>query len=305
MCFMLSCNPWIEVRIMCKWLVWDPDRIAFTLPFLNHPIMWYGVLFTMGFLVGFYIFVTLCKRLMFYYPECIISNNVENRAKVFSERLSIYVVISTVIGARLGHLIFYEKWTDYLLHPLEIVKIWEGGLASHGAAIGILIGIAFFYYKNRRKLEIITLPRILDLLVIPALFAGTLIRMGNFINQEVLGIRTTLPWAITFMHPADGSEPAPRHPAQLYEALFYLGVFLLLLRLFPNMIRYPGRLSGIFFILTFTFRFCIEFIKEEQSFLFSHQLFTMGQLLSIPMILLGVGLCLTHTIKRRQGNRSI
>jgi len=285
---------------MCKWLVWDPNRIAFTLPLVNHPIMWYGILFTLGFLVGFYILISLCKRLMlFYYPERI-RNDVDKRARIFSEKLSLYVITSTIIGARLGHLIFYEKWTDYLLHPLEIVKVWEGGLASHGAAIGVLIGMALFYYQHRKKLAIITLPRILDLLVIPALFAGTLIRIGNFVNQEVLGVKTTLPWAITFMHPADGSTPAPRHPAQLYEALFYLGALFLLLRLFPNMIRYPGRLSGVFFILVFTFRFCIEFIKEEQSFLFSNQFFTMGQLLSIPMILLGVGLFLTHALKRRQ-----
>ena len=94
----------------------------------------------------------------------------------------------------------------------------------------------------------------------------------------------------------------PRHPAQLYEALFYLATFFLFWRLFPRLIRYPGRLSGIFFILIFVFRFLIEFIKEEQSFLFSHHLLTMGQLLSIPMVLFGVGLCLTQVLKRRQRN---
>ena len=287
---------------MIGWLFWDPDRVAFTLPFLNRPIVWYGILFALGFLIGFYILMHLFKRLMLYYPEFITGKNLKERSMIFSERLSLYIIVATVVGARLGHILFYEKWADYLLHPLEIVKTWEGGLASHGAVIGILIGIMLFYYRSRKEFPMINSPRILDLIIIPALFAGMLIRIGNFINQEVLGVVTTVPWAIVFGHPADGSLPLPRHPAQLYEALFYLGAFFLFWRLFPKMIRYPGRLSGVFFILIFVFRFCIEFVKEEQSFLFSHQFLTMGQLLSIPMILLGVGLCLTHVFKRRQRN---
>jgi len=286
---------------MIGWLFWDPDRVAFTLPFIHRPVVWYGVLFALGFLVGFYLLLHLFKRLLSYYPE-FSGATLKQRARVFSERLTLYVIIGTVVGARLGHILFYEKWGDYFLHPLEILKTWEGGLASHGAVMGILIGIALFYYRSRREFPMINIPRILDLAVIPALFAGTLIRIGNFINQEVLGVATTVPWAIIFGHPADGSLPVPRHPAQLYEALFYLGMFFLFWRLFPKMIRYPGRLSGIFFMGIFAFRFCIEFVKEEQSFLYSHELLTMGQLLSLPMILLGIGLCLTHVFKRRQRN---
>jgi len=287
---------------MIGWLFWDPDRVAFTLPFLNRPIMWYGILFALGFLVGFYILLHLFKRFLSYYPEFTSGKSLKVRAMVFSERLTLYMLISTVVGARLGHIFFYENWGDYLLHPLEIVKTWEGGLASHGAVIGILVGITLFYYRSRREFPMINIPRILDLIIIPSLFVGTLIRFGNFMNQEILGVVTTVPWAIVFGHPVDGGLPLPRHPAQLYEAFFYLATFFLFWRLFPRMIRYPGRLSGIFFILIFAVRFLIEFVKEEQSHLFSHQFLTMGQLLSIPMILLGVGLCLTHVVKRRQRN---
>ena len=285
---------------MLGWLYWDPDRVAFTLPFINRPIVWYGILFALGFFLGFYILLHLFKRFLSYYPEFIVGSSLSEKAMVFSERLTVYVMLATVIGARLGHIFFYEKWADYLLHPLEIIKIWEGGLASHGAIIGVLIGIALFYFRCRREFPMISIPRILDLIVIPCVFAGSLIRIGNFMNQEVLGVVTTAPWAIVFGHPVDGSLPLPRHPAQLYEAVFYMAAFFFFWRAFPRMIRYPGRLSGVFFIVIFTFRFLVEFIKEEQSVFYSYQFLTMGQLLSIPTILLGLGLCLTHVLKRAQ-----
>jgi len=289
-------------KMMSKWLFWDPDRVAFTLPVLNRPIVWYGILFAMGFFIGFYIFQYFFKRFLLYYPQFVTGKNLKERTKIFSERLMIYMIISTIIGARLGHIFFYENWSYYCCHPLEIIKIWEGGLASHGAVIGIFIGIIPFYYRSRKEFPMITIPRIFDFIIIPALLIGVFIRIGNFINQEVLGIVTTVPWAVVFGHPIDGTMPLPRHPAQLYEAFFYLCAFFLFWHVFPKMIRYPGRLSGLFFTLIFTFRFCIEFIKEEQSVFFSHQFLTMGQLLSLPMICLGIGLCSIHFFKRHQRN---
>ncbi|MCB1110961.1 MAG: prolipoprotein diacylglyceryl transferase, partial [Chlamydiia bacterium] len=115
---------------------------------------------------------------------------------------------------------------------------------------------------------------------------------GNFINQEVLGTVTAVPWAIVFGHPIDGSVPAPRHPAQLYEALFYCLTFLVFWRLFPRLLHPVGRLAGLFFIVTFGFRFLVEYVKEEQSYIFGSAWITMGQLLSVPLILFGITLLL-------------
>ena len=163
---------------MIGWIFWDPDRVAFTLPFLNRPIMWYGILFALGFLVGFYILLHFFKRFLSYYPEFISGKSLKERAMVFSERLTLYMLISTVVGARLGHIFFYENWGDYLLHPLEIVKTWEGGLASHGAVIGILVGITLFYFRSRREFPMINIPRILDLIIIPSLLVVTTPRIS-------------------------------------------------------------------------------------------------------------------------------
>ncbi len=271
---------------MVGYLFWDPNPTAFTIPFIDRPIAWYGIIFALGFFLGFYLLLPLFKR---YARTCTDWSEevLKKKALLFSERLTVYVIIATVLGARLGHILFYEKLGDYLAHPLEILKTWEGGLASHGGIIGILIGINLFYFRSRRDFPILSIRRIIDLLIVPALFVGTLIRLGNFVNQEVLGVATTVSWAIIFGHPIDGSYPVPRHAAQLYEALFYFFSFLSFWAFFPRFLYPAGRLSGLFFITTFTFRFFIEFIKEEQSHLLGQNLLTMGQWLSIPMILFG------------------
>lgn len=266
---------------------WDPNPTAFTIPLIGRPIAWYGILFALGFFIGFYflmsLFIRYARERTDWSEEIL-----KKKGRLFSERLTVYVIISTVVGARLGHVLFYEKLRHYLAHPIDIVKTWEGGLASHGGVLGILIGIALFYFRSRKEFPFLSIRRIVDLMVVPSLFVGALIRIGNFINQEVLGTASSLPWAVVFGHPIDGSPPIPRHPAQLYEALFYFGMFFLLWRLFPKLVGKAGRLSGLLFISIFTFRFFVEFVKEEQSHLMGHQLLTMGQWLSIPMILLGV-----------------
>lgn len=272
---------------MLSVIFWDPNPSPFTIPFINRPIAWYGILFALGFFVGFYLlrslFMTYCRAHTDWTREVL-----KKRALLFCERLIIYVTIGTVMGARLGHILFYEKWSDYFFHPMEIVKIWEGGLASHGAVIGIFLGVILFYYRSRKIFPFLSIPRIFDLVVIPALLVGTFIRIGNFINQEILGTVSTLPWAITFGHPIDGSLPIPRHPVQLYEALFYFLSFLVFWSLFSRLLYPRGRITKLVFIAVFTFRFLIEYVKEEQSLLFGSEWITMGQLLSIPMILLGI-----------------
>ena len=212
----------------------------------------------------------------------------KKKADFFAEKLTTYMLVSTVIGARLGHILFYENGRDYLLHPLRILKTWEGGLASHGAIIGIVFGALLFYRKIAKDYPTLSILRLLDLLTLPALFSSIFIRLGNFMNQEVLGTETNLPWAIIFGSPADGSSSLPRHPAQLYEAGFYLLVFFIFLRFFTSWFPYKGLLTSVLFTGLFLFRFVIEFIKNEQSYWMVHSTFTMGQLLSVPFIFLGV-----------------
>lgn len=285
---------------MLSYLYWDPNPTPFTIPVIERAIAWYGILFALGFFIGFYFLMSLFKR---YAREVTDWSEevLKKKALLFSERLTVYVIISTVIGARLGHILFYEKWSHYLEHPIDIVKTWEGGLASHGGVIGILIGITMFYFRSRREFPMISIRRIIDLMVVPSLFVGTLIRLGNFVNQEVLGTATTLPWAVVFGHPIDGSAPIPRHPAQLYEALFYFGTFLVFWKLFPKLINKVGRIAGLFFISTFAFRFLIEFLKEEQSHLMGHHFLTMGQWLSIPMVFLGIVFMMCTRFDRVRG----
>jgi Prolipoprotein diacylglyceryltransferase len=165
-----------------------------------------------------------------------------------ADRLTIYVIVATVVGARLGHFLFYENPSEYLAKPLEIFFVWKGGLASHGAAVGIVLGVILFARRYKALLGGLDSIRLLDIICVPTAFAGACIRFGNFCNQEILGTATTVPWAVIFGHPMDHSAPIPRHPVQLYEALLYLVVFALLWRLTyaPRYFLAKGRLIGLF-----------------------------------------------------------
>jgi prolipoprotein diacylglyceryl transferase len=221
------------------------------------------------------------------------------RANTFGEKISLYFVIGTILGARLGHILFYEKLAPYLECPWRILKTWEGGLSSHGAVLGITIAISFFWARYRNRYQI-NFWMIFDLAVIPAALAGALIRIGNFINQEILGSVTYFPWAVMFGHPVDGASHVPRHPAQLYEALCYLLIFLLMFNRYKNerFENSQGRIFGLFMVLIFTCRFVIEFAKEKQSFLLTDEPFLlMGQILSVPLIIAGLYLWLRRAEK--------
>ena len=290
---------YLQVFAMHNWLFWDPNPTPFVIPFINRPIAWYGILFALGFFIGFYLLKSLFKT----YLKTVTDwggDKIEIQSKLFSERLTVYVLIANVEGARLGHILFYEKWGDYFYHPLEILKTWEGGLASHGGVIGILIGIVIFHIRNRKEFPFLSVVRIIDLLVIPALLVGTFIRLGNFVNQEVLGTVTNAPWAVVFGHPIDGSISAPRHPAQLYEAIFYFMSFVGFYGFFRTLLLPRARLAGLFFIATFGFRFLVEYVKEEQSMIFGSSFLTMGQVLSIPMVFFGLFLALSKHFRKEQ-----
>lgn len=225
---------------------------------------------------------------------------IRERARSFAEKLVLYVMVATVLGARLGHVIFYEDFFWYLQNPILILKTWEGGLASHGAVAGIIASIWIFHRRWKKEYPECGFWHLLDACALPALVAGCAIRIGNFFNQEILGTVTNLPWAIVFGHPMDGGAALPRHPAQLYEAIFYGLFFFVLFSLWQKKPMRPGKIAGLMIMGTFIFRFLIEYIKEGQSVWYDAPdgFLLMGQLLSIPMILIGI---LIYTLPKERG----
>ncbi len=268
-------------------MTWDCDRYSFVIPFIHYPVTWYGIFFATGFFCAYlwmrYIFAS---QFMAQGKEKIESMNL---GKLLAERLTTYTIIGTVIGARLGHVLFYG-WPYYREHPLEIFKIWEGGLASHGAAVGILLALVAFTWMNSKEKRGLTFLAGLDAVVVVAALPGAFIRLGNFVNQEILGLPTSVPWGVIFLHPVDGPAGTPVHPVQLYEAFFYFFVAFVLWFLWKRQGKQVGKglLTGVFFILVFGFRIFIEFFKQPQSLLIDEKsLLMMGQWLSIPFVVVG------------------
>ena len=229
-------------------------------------LRWYGLFFGGGFLLGYFWVV------WFYRREGKPERNVDN--------LLVVMAISTMLGARLGHFLFYD-FKLFLSDPLVLFRFWEGGLASHGSGIGIVIGAYLYSRKHPQEPLIWVLSR----LCIPASMIGGLIRIGNFFNSEILGIPTTLPWGVVF----ERFDYVPRHPAQLYEAIAYLSISGLLQLFYLKGGRKgpPIRILALYWILIFTVRFFVEFIKINQVDFESSLPLNMGQILSIPLILLG------------------
>jgi prolipoprotein diacylglyceryl transferase len=247
-------------------ITWDISPILFSLGSLQ--IRWYGLFFAMAFYLGY---VILEKQVF----------KREGLPIGLLDQLATFVVIGTVIGARLGHVFFYEP-ASYLKDPLSILKIWEGGLASHGAAVGILLALWLFVRKSGKS-YLWTIDRV----VIVVALGGFFIRMGNLMNSEIYGHFTSLPWGFIFVR--DG-ESDPRHPTQIYEALSYLLLFFGLLWYYRKnfKIMKEGTIFGVFLIILFGVRFLIEFVKEPQVTFEQTMALNMGQLLSIPFILAGV-----------------
>jgi prolipoprotein diacylglyceryl transferase len=207
------------------------------------------------------------------------------------------MAVGTIVGARLGHCLLYQP-DYYLAHPLEILAIWKGGLASHGAAAGILIAVGIFASKEKKG-YFWTLDRI----AIVVALSGFFIRMGNLMNSEIYGVETTVPWGFVFLR---NGEVAPKHPTQIYEALAYLFIFFILFGIYwkKKGKHIEGSLISLAVVLIFIARFFIEFLKEDQvafeKALKVHIGINMGQLLSIPLILAGcLGLILSLVIQKR------
>ncbi|MGZ3633034.1 MAG: prolipoprotein diacylglyceryl transferase [Parachlamydiaceae bacterium] len=202
-----------------------------------------------------------------------------------------WIVLGTIVGARLGHVFFYD-WTRYANNWVEILKIWEGGLASHGGTIGVLLAVFGYTFWRRKEFPEIRFLDLTDLLCIPTAFAVVFIRLGNFINQEILGNPTTASWGIIFGHPADNSLPIPRHPVQLYEAIAYFLTFVLLAALWrlKKQLWPSGFITGLLFVCIFGSRFFLEFYKAPQGTILNETYLQVGQILSLPFIFLGIAL---------------
>lgn len=278
------------------WLYWNPDRVVVTLPFINHPIVWYGVWFVLGFIFAYICLIPMIQKKL--------HNHSRQEAMAILDKLTWLVVCGTIVGARLGHVFFYD-W-DYIKNdPIEIFKVWNGGLASHGGTVGVIIALFVFRLLNRKKYPEITFICLLDLLAVPTAFAACCIRIGNFFNQEILGVASNVPWAIIFGSPADGSPIMPRHPVQLYEAASYLVTFILLFSLWYKKENLKdGLLIGLFFVLVFSSRFFIEFLKLPQSPNEVGAFIKTGQWLSVPFILVGFGFIL-YSMKATKSNQRI
>jgi len=260
---------------------WDVNPEIFRIG--SFAVRWYGLLFASSFLFGYIIMLKIFKN--------------ENLDEALLDKLTIYMAVGTIVGARLGHCLLYEP-DYYLAHPLEILAIWKGGLASHGAAAGILIAVGIFAFKEKKG-YFWTLDRI----AIVVALSGFFIRMGNLMNSEIYGVETTVPWGFVFLR---NGETAPKHPTQIYEALAYLSIFILLFSIYWKRKgkHIEGSLISLAVILIFVARFFIEFLKEDQvafeKAMKVHIGINMGQLLSIPLIFVAcLGLILSLIIKKR------
>ena len=251
--------------MLLNYITWNVDPVAFSVG--GFEIRWYGLMFALSFACTFYLCLWMMKK--------------EKNDLTIPDTLLYYLAIGTIIGARLGHCFFYEP-AYYLKHPIEVLYIRDGGLASHGAAIGILTALYFAAKKHRATFWYMT-----DRVVIFVAFTGILVRLGNLFNSEIYGYETSLPWGFIFAH---NHEVLPKHPTQIYEALCYLAIFLGLLWYYIKQNYKPkeGIIFGSFLILLFSARFAVEAVKEVQVDFEKELWLNMGQLLSIPFILAGI-----------------
>ena len=249
-------------------ITWSVSPEIFSLGPLS--IRYYGLLFAAAFVVNYYIFAYFFKR--------------DKLPMELLDLLTMWAVVSTIVGLRLGHCLFYDP-AYYLSNPIEMLKIWEGGLASHGAAIGVPLGLYFFCRKYKMRYL-----WLLDRIVVVVALTGMFIRTGNLMNSEIYGVQTSLPWGFIFEL---RGETVPKHPTQIYEALAYLAIFFVLWHIYhkrEELRNRGGFLFGLFLVLTFTFRFFVEFIKERQVDFEESMSLAMGQWLSIPFVLAGAWL---------------
>ena len=303
--------------MILNYITWNVDPVALSLGPLQ--IRWYGLCWAVGFLLGYILMSKFYKH--------------EKMPDWSMDSLLLYMLVSTVIGARVGHCLFYEP-EYYLVHPLDMLKIWEGGLASHGGAIGILLGLLLYvrnFNKSTKKAKgektHITYLWILDRVVIVVCLVGSLIRLGNVFNHEIYGTPTSLPWGFVFLRgneqfcgTVDNYTPCtswasccppeewlPCHPTGLYEAFFCLLAMGLLLWMYYKYNigdKRPGMMFGTFLIIIFGSRICIEFLKNVQVDFERNMTFDMGQWLSIPFVVVGIVMIVRSLLNTSKDSRS-
>ncbi|MCL1867411.1 MAG: prolipoprotein diacylglyceryl transferase [Paludibacter sp.] len=263
-------------------VIWNVNPEIFHFGFLH--VRWYGLLWALAILSAYWIVITIFMH--------------EGRPQLWSDKLFLYGAVSLIIGARLGHCLFYGADGDfwyYYKNPFEIIKIWEGGLASHGGAIGLLIGMWLYNKYITQK----SFLYVMDRLVIGVAIGGMLIRFGNLMNSEIYGGATTMPWGFKFIgdkgnclgdNPCYDWATTAVHPTQIYEMIYCLVTFIVCMLMYWKWKSYrrQGLIFGVFLIGIFLTRFLLEFIKNQQETFEKSMIINMGQLLSLPLIIWGI-----------------
>lgn len=274
--------------MILNYINWNPDPEIVNV--FGISIRYYGLLFAGGLVLSVLVLGWIFKK--------------ENIPQGDLEKLTIYAVIGIIVGARLGHCLFYEP-SYFLAHPLEMILpirfLAEGGikftgyqgLASHGGALGLII--ALFFYSKKTGHSILSM---IDLIAVVGALTGGFIRMGNLMNSEIIGQPTTAPWAFIF----EQVDSIPRHPAQLYEAISYFLIFAIMIKLYKSYRTkfQNGFFFGLALILVFIARIMIEFLKENQVDFEEGMILNMGQILSIPYIIVGIGFIIFSLIKEKR-----
>ena len=264
------------MQLFCS-VTWSADPVIFDIGFFS--LRWYALMFIVGFYIG-------SKLMEVYYKH-----DGVNPEKVYT--LFLYCFIGTIIGARLGHCLFYDPGY-YLANPIEMLKTWKGGLASHGGTLGVFLAVLVYARSDHRSAL-----WVLDRLGIAVAPVAALIRVGNLFNHEIYGHVTSMPWGFRFIENVGawsrGAEPVytePCHPTQIYEALCYLAVFAVNAYLYykTDARNRRGLLLGVFFTGVFGSRFLIEYVKNVQVSFEEGMILDMGQILSIPFIVGGIWL---------------
>lgn len=271
-------------------ITWNVDPTLFTI--LGREIRWYGLLWVIGLIVAVYIVQKIFKR--------------EDLPEKWFDSLFVYMIVGIIVGARLGHCLFYEP-AYYLANPIEILKVWEGGLASHGGVIGIIVAVWLY----SRKITKLSMLWTLDRVMVPTGFTSAMIRIGNLMNHEIYGGPTDKPWGFRFidnlypwMHGAEPIYTEPSHPTQIYEALAYLIVFGITMYLYFNTSAKDrkGLITGVGIMIIFLFRLFVEFVKnvqvEGEYSMIEKTGLNLGQWLSIPFVIWGLWLIINAMRKQ-------
>lgn len=265
-------------------VTWSVDPTLFSI--FGREIRWYGLFWVIGLLVAVYMVQLIFKK--------------EDLPEKWFDSLFIYMIVGIIVGARLGHCLFYEP-AYYLANPMKMLRVWEGGLASHGGVIGIIIAVFFYSRRVTKQSMLWTFDRVM----VPTGFTAAMIRFGNLMNHEIYGEPTSLPWGFKFVQNISqwmhhGAEPIytePSHPTQIYEALAYLVVFVITIYLYwqTDAKHRRGLITGVGIFIIFLFRFFVEYLKnvqvpEMETAMRESMGLIIGQWLSIPFIIWGVWL---------------